>query len=300
LTQTALLLVVVSVCLHVSWNLISKRERPTPAFFLVSLATSTVLLLPVLVWNRADIEPTLMRIWPILLGTAFFSTVYNVALAGAYQAADLSLVYPLARSLAPAVVALASVALGRGGAISWGCWAGIVLIILGSMLLPLRSRQDLRLENYLGPGFLLALVTALGTAGYTLTDDAGVRLLRSSTELGPIGTGLFYGALHSWATTIGLTLYVCASRSGRQELRAVVGASASRAALVGAVSYASYILVLVAMTLVRDVSYVAAFRQLGVPLSVAAGGLLLGERFGAPRLAGAAVIFLGLILVAAR
>ena len=87
MTQTALLLVVVSVCLHVSWNLISKRERPTPAFFLVALATSTVLLLPVLVWNRADIEPTLMRIWPILLGTAFFSTVYNVALAGASQAA---------------------------------------------------------------------------------------------------------------------------------------------------------------------------------------------------------------------
>lgn len=300
MTEAALLLVLVSVCLHVSWNLVSKQERPTPAFFLVALITSTVLLLPVLVWYRAEVGPLLPRVWLILLATGFFSTVYNVSLAGAYRAADLSLVYPLARSVAPAVVALVGLGLGRGAAIGWGCWAGIALIILGSALLPLRGRRDLHLTNYLSAGFLLPLLTALATAGYTLTDDVGVRAVHDGSDLGAIEAGLLYGALHSWVTTLGLVLVVCVSESGRRQLGTVLRTSVWRAALVGCVSYASYILVLVAMTLVRDVSYVAAFRQLGIPLSVAAGALLLRERFGAPRLAGAAVIFLGLVLVAVR
>jgi drug/metabolite transporter (DMT)-like permease len=299
-TPLALLLVLLSVGLHVAWNLVSKRERPTSAFFLVCIATSAALLAPVQLWFHDVWLPALGLVWPLLVASGLFSTVYNVALAGAYRAADLSLVYPLSRSVAPVLVALASFGLGRGDRIGWGCWTGIALILLGSGLLPLRSWRDLRLERYLGGGFALAVITACATAGYTLVDDLGVRRAAGSGSLGSLEAGLLYGALHACANSACLAVWVGASAQGRRDLRAVLRGSMGRAALVGVVSYAAYILVLAAMTLVRDVSYVSAFRQLGVPLSVAAGAWLLRERLGGPKLAGAAVVFAGLVLVALR
>lgn len=301
MTWAAALLVLLSAVLHVAWNLASRRERPSAAFFLVSMAVSALALTPVLVARHAQVAPVLERVWPFLLVTGFFSTSYNLALAGAYRAADLSLVYPLARSLAPVVVAVVSVALGRGGRIGWGCWAGIVLIVAGSVLLPVRRLRDLRIESYLRGGFPLAVIAAVSTAGYTLADDGGVRGTGAGTGLSPGAAGLLYGALHAWATTAGLTAVVVATARGRGELRAALAAGPlRRAAGVGLVSYASYLLVLVAMLLARDVSYVAAFRLLGIPFSVVAAAWVLREPVAPMRWAGAAVVSIGLVGVALR
>jgi drug/metabolite transporter (DMT)-like permease len=300
-TAAAVLLVLLSAALHVAWNLASRRERPTGAFFLVSLAVSALALSPVLLVQRDAVAPVLERVWPFLLVTGVFSTSYNLALAGAYRAADLSLVYPLARSLAPVVVAGVSVALGRGERIGWGCWAGIALIVVGSVLLPVRRFRDLRLDHYLRGGFPLAVIAALSTAGYTLADDGGVRGAGASAGLSPGTAGLVYGALHAWATTAGLTIAVGATARGRAELRAALAPGpARRAAGVGLVSYASYLLVLVAMTLARDVSYVAAFRLLGIPFSVLAAAWVLREPVAPLRWTGAAVVSVGLVGVALR
>jgi drug/metabolite transporter (DMT)-like permease len=299
-TAAAVGLVLVSAALHVTWNVLSKRVRPTPAFFFASLVASALLLSPVLAAFAPRLPGALARVWPALLATSFFSTVYNVALAASYRAGDLTLVYPLARSAAPLLVALASLALGRGDRIGWGLWAGALLVAAGSALLPLRGRRDLRLAVYAQPGFALPLVTAVATAGYTLVDDVGVRSVREAGALAALPSGLLYGALHAWATAAGLGVFVTASRRGRAELRALGIAGLRTAAWVGAASYAAYVLVLAALALAADVSYVAAFRQVGIPLSVAAGILFLGERPGALRLSGAALASAGLALVATR
>jgi len=58
------------------------------------------------------------------------------------------------------------------------------------------------------------------------------------------------------------------------------------------------VLILLAMGLVSNVSYVQAFRQMSLPLGVLLGVLFLHERPGPPRLAGIALVVFGLLLAA--
>ncbi len=58
-----------------------------------------------------------------------------------------------------------------------------------------------------------------------------------------------------------------------------------------------YSLVLVSVTFVKNVSYVLAFRQLSIPIGVILGMVLLKEPMYIPRIAGTAVLFIGLVLV---
>jgi len=56
--------------------------------------------------------------------------------------------------------------------------------------------------------------------------------------------------------------------------------------------------VLASMAYVSNVSYVAAFRQLSIPLGAAAGMALLKEPRYFPKLSGVGIVFVGLMLVA--
>jgi uncharacterized membrane protein len=60
----------------------------------------------------------------------------------------------------------------------------------------------------------------------------------------------------------------------------------------------TYTLVLFAMYLARDVSYIVAFRQLSVPIGAALGVLVLREPLHRPKIIGIAVVTVGLLLVA--
>ena len=54
------------------------------------------------------------------------------------------------------------------------------------------------------------------------------------------------------------------------------------------------------MGFVKNVSYVVAFRQLSIPLGTAFGIMFLKEPVYSPKLAGAAIMFIGLMLVAVK
>ena len=59
-----------------------------------------------------------------------------------------------------------------------------------------------------------------------------------------------------------------------------------------------YSLVLIAMSFVKNVSYVVAFRQLSIPIGVILGAVILKERMYPLRVVGTAILFVGLVLVA--
>jgi drug/metabolite transporter (DMT)-like permease len=61
--------------------------------------------------------------------------------------------------------------------------------------------------------------------------------------------------------------------------------------------YLTYGLVLASMNYVTNVSYVAAFRQLSIPLGALFGMILLNEPRYVPKLIGVVIIFLGLWIV---
>src|SRR5436305_14799724 len=103
----ALLLALGSAAFHAVWNLLLARARDvqaaTAAMFLLAVALAAPFAA---VWWSA--RP---GVWPYALGSTLLESVYVVALASAYRATDLSIVYPLSRGLAPVLTLAAAVLL---------------------------------------------------------------------------------------------------------------------------------------------------------------------------------------------
>ncbi len=295
----AILLVILSAFVHAGWNLLSKRQHPSAAFFLLASLTGAFLLSPFLLFYvNTILHDFPARIWVFLLASGFFLALYYIALAAAYRASDMSVAYPLARSSPVIVVTAVTLMLGRGDQISAMCVAGIILIVGGCFLIPLKRLGDFRLKNYFSPTCGLALLAAVGTSGYSIVDDEALRLLRTQATIGNPQTTLVYAGLLAWSTSVWLLLFVMLRRSGRSSLNQLPRAKKRYAVFAGFAIYFAYVLVLISLAFVDNVSYVVGFRQLSVPLGALLGVLVLKEVPHGPKLAGVAVMSVGLILVA--
>jgi drug/metabolite transporter (DMT)-like permease len=206
-------------------------------------------------------------------------------------------VYPLARTWPALIVVIVSFSLGRGDAITWMVVLGILLILAGSTALPLGGLRELRISTYANASCAYALLAAVGTAGYTLVDDAGLRKVTSALELPDWQIVCMWLGYESLATVIWLKTFEklrFLQASGEVPLQI----SRWRAILVASAMGSTYALVLISYTLVDDVSYVAGFRQLSVPLGAIAGIVLLREPGPTLKLIGVALMFSGLVLIA--
>lgn len=299
MSLTAILLVTVSAFTHAAWNLLSKRQHPTAGFFLIGNTIGTLLFAPVILfyWHRLAQIPA--SVWILLVVTGFFMALYYGALAGAYRAGDMSLAYPLARSSPIIVVTFVALVLGRGDQISWQCVVGIVLVVAGCLVLPMKRFGDFRIRNYLNACCLLSLLAAIGTTGYSIADDEALRYLRElpTDAFGPFEASLLYIALEGFSSSFWQALFVVAQPSERRSFREELRSSKLRAALIGFGIYVTYTLVLAAMAFVENVSYVVAFRQLSIPIGAVAGMILLKEPRHRPKIIGLLALTVGLVLV---
>jgi len=300
MTSTAIFLIVLSAVLHAGWNLLSKSRYPTSSFFLLANSVGSLLLAPVLVFYGEFLHAFPTRIWALLLVTGFFQALYYASLAGAYRFGNLSVAYPLARSSPVIVVTVVTLLMGRGDQVTAQCIAGILLVVAGCFLIPMRRFSDFRLANYLNPTCGLALLAAVGTTGYSIIDDEGLRLLRTSTALSEVGNTpltLIYACMEAFISSLWLLPLVFLRREGRATLSQLLRSDKGHASLAGIMIYLTYILVLVSMAFVTNVSYVVAFRQLSIPLGTLLGIGVLREPAHPPKLVGVGVMFVGLVLV---
>ncbi len=107
----------------------------------------------------------------------------------------------------------------------------------------------------------------------------------------------FYLALLSVFTAILMGGYILLSSSERLELRKVWKSGKGIALLTGVLIMGTYGLVLTALAYSTNVSYIAAFRQLSIPLGAILGILVQKEPAYPPKLASIGVIFAGLVLI---
>lgn len=300
MTPLALALVLGSAVLHAGWNYLGKTRRPTASFFAVANLTGFVVLSPMLLLHTGVVSmwPTQMWLW--LLATGFCQAVYCSALAGAYRSGDMSIVYPLARSSPIIVVMATTVLFGRGHELSMWCAVGAVMIVAGCFLIPMKRFSDLRWSNYLNVRCLLALLAAVGTAGYSIVDDEALRLLRGlgGWDATLIERTLLYACLQALSAGAWLTLFVMPASTGRASMRHFLTSDKWSAMATGIAIYATYSLVLVAMAFAHNISYIVAFRQISIPIGVGLGVVLLNESLDPPKIAGVAVLLAGLMMVA--
>jgi drug/metabolite transporter (DMT)-like permease len=268
----ALLLARASAGVHALWNLVLAGAADTRTAAAGQLIVSIVVWAPLClaVW---DIEAAAL---PYLAAASALQLAYFALLAAAYEAGEMSLVYPLARGGAPVIVALLA-AVGAGGA--FGLWQGVGIGAIAVGVVGVRGVKG----PWRGRDTVLAAATAATIAGYTVLDRYGVRHANPLTyvwlELFPVA--LFY------------VPWVLRTR-GRAAVRAAFGRSVVVAGIGG---IGSYVLVLAALRL-SSAAPVAAVRETSVVIAVGLAAVVLGEKVGRARMVGAAVVAAGTVLVA--
>ena len=263
MSSAALALALGAAILHAVWNLLLAGSRDVLAATAVALGSSVIVALPfaVATWG---IEREAI---PWLVASGALELVYFLTLTAAYQRAELSLVYPLARGGAPVLVLLGAVATGyTPGGIEV---LGVLAVAAGVVLV-----RGLRGGDWIGVA--LGLVIAAQIAAYTLVDSEGIQ------HANPVPYLLF--ALLPAAVA-------AAFLSGRKRLQA---AWSARALLAGCGGFLAYVLVLAALRL-APAAPVAAVRETSVLFAVLLAAPFLGERVTGGRFAGAVLVVAGVV-----
>ena len=123
---SALLLALAAAFVHALWNLLLARARDPEAATAVALIVAVIVFAPVAVfaWGLER------DVWPYLVVTSCLQLLYFSLLITAYRKAEVSVVYPVARGVAPTFVLLAGIVV-LGYETSWAQAAGVVLVGLG-------------------------------------------------------------------------------------------------------------------------------------------------------------------------
>ncbi len=278
----ALALLLISAALHASWNLLVKRAVEKQVFTWLALVAGSLVFLPVLAFNPAPPG----HIWPYIIVSAIVELAYYLALTRAYQEGDFSLIYPIARGAAPALLAIWAVLFlnerpSTGGLIGMGLLIG-GLVVVG-------SSTWWASHTSVTPGrrsIITALVIAVFISIYSAIDAAAVRMYAPAPYTVLV---LAIGAL--MGTPLMLKYY------STQVILTEWRASWPRIVAVGVLTMITYTLVLQAYA-IAHVSYAAATREISIVFAALIGWRWLGESFGPLRTAGAALIFLGILVIA--
>jgi drug/metabolite transporter (DMT)-like permease len=290
MSLTALVLITISAFFHAFWNFYSKRSLASASFFAISALAALVCFSPFLAINFQTLVKVPSVFWVFVIATGFFEAIYLTGLAQAYRLGDMSLAYPLVRALPILLVALISVLLGRGDALSRLALVGMVLMTIGCLVLPLKRFRDWGPQFYFNRVTAWIVLSALGVTGYTLVDDAALKLLRETMDV--TASTLVYLPLQSLTTVLFLLVYVYFVEGWQVKFNAVPSA-----VLTGLMMAVTYGIALAAFAFVKDVSYANAFRQFSIPLGALLGMWLAKEAAYPPKLLGIAIMLVGLVLI---
>lgn len=298
----AFVLIFSSVSLHAAWNLMAKKDHITRPFYMLMTSVEIILFLHVLFWTpiRLSELPLTFWLWALFSATcdgAFYST----GLLKTYELSEMSVSYPMMRSLPVIFTPVVTTLFGIGKPISYLAGIGMVVVVIGCLMMPLARFSEFRLSNYKGKVFLFIILTALGTTGYTVCDSLALETLKQcSGETSSIMRSVtYYAARGFMLPTILLIICLC-NQKDRVILKDLLRERSWSPFLAGVFAVAAYTLVLLAMNYVTNVSYVQVFRQMGLPVGMVAGILFLKERCTLPKFTGVLLILLGLVLTVIR
>lgn len=269
---TIVAFIICSACIHVGWNLLLKGSVNRQVSTLLAVSCAGLVMLP-WAWSRVD-----SQVWLIALASAVFQALYYILLAYGYDNYDLGVLYPIARGVAPLLSAIwANIWLGdqmhAGGIVA------VLVITSGTIWIGVRHRA---------PGLpwrmpWLPLIIALAISGYTIIDAFGARN----------GDSLAYYSVCMVCTAVCMAPFTLWKQ---RPTWALVRAEFPRAALIGGLSFVSYMMILLSYAK-APVSYVAAMREISIVIAGLVGWLWLKESFGSTRLIGATVVSIGVALL---
>ncbi|SEQ11209.1 phosphonate utilization associated putative membrane protein [Amphritea atlantica] len=273
--------VVLSVMMHVTWNLIARYQssRAFPLWWV--LLAHLIMVAPWGFWALITEVHWNLTFALLLLISASANVIYFLGLRQAYHHAPVPLVYPLVRS-SPLLIAIWSVLL-FGETLGIWAWAGIIVSVAGLLILAFSSgsANDKRALPW-------AMTAMLATSVYSLSDKAAVSSLNSfSAIVGFISVGYFC----SW-----LALSVLLVRQ-TGDWRPRTGISPLAMFTGGLCIGLAYALVVFAMKQMPS-AVVVAYSNAGIIVASVISILFLRERWAwKQRVLAAMIILIGIIMI---
>ncbi len=262
--------------LHALWNaLLKSGEDRVLVGVLLNLGASALALPVALVAGPPRPESWLYLGLSIVVHNGYFWLLIL-----AYRVGDLSHVYPLARGSAPLLVAgLAYLAAGE--VLGGGELAAVALVSAGVISLALDGGRG---HGGTAP-LLYALAIAFLISAYTVIDGLGVR------AAGDVPSYV------AWLFLVDGLPFVAVATALRGRAAFAAWRTSWRAGLLSAVlAVSGYGLVVWAMSR-APIPHVSALRETSVVIATLIGALVLGEPFGARRVAAAVVVSAGIALL---
>jgi drug/metabolite transporter (DMT)-like permease len=283
------ILVAISASIHVFWNLLVKQAEDKVSFAWLTALAGTLVLVPVFTVSRL-VGPG--PVSPEVLGYAalsgLFEALYVFFLFGAYGRADLSVVYPLSRGVAPVfTLLLGSALVGDRVAGRHLFWVSLVICGVALVAVSIKSQAEGRWR----PGDLLwPLGTGAMIAAYHLVDRKAMNLALAPNPLEYLFLMHFFLAVYVFAWAIWRRPDKRLWSEWRSNRKSVI--------IVGVCTPMAYLLIMLALRL-GNVTYVAAGRNLGIVVSTLVGGLYLKEKVGPLRILGGLIIMIGVAALVA-
>ena len=274
-------LLLASAVLHALWNLLLKQSEKKYIAMSWQIIISGIVSLVALFFT--GLPPRSMWLFALLSG--ILEAIYFGLLTFAYNDHDFSLVYPVARGAAPALVVIWT-ALFLKEIPSAGGLVGIALIVAGLAIIGATSLFQNGLAKPQFRGVAIALSVAFVISLYTLVDGSAVKN----------GPALPYGLSFFVLMPI-LTTPLVVRHYGWPQLAAGFRAAPGRLILVGFLGVIAYLFALFAYS-IAPVNYSEAIREVSVVIGAFAGWYFLGEKMGKIRILGAVGIFAGIVLIA--
>jgi drug/metabolite transporter (DMT)-like permease len=267
-------LVILSAIAHAVWNALVKSAGDR-TLTMVAIRTVGMMLglvaLPFVDWPSPES-------WKWLAVTAVVMFAYYALLVRSYGVGDMSVVYPLARGLAPVLTTIAAF-LVIGEALSTGQIAAVVMISIGIMALSFGAGASRTAVGF-------ALATGVSVATYSFFAGLGVRTA---------GTVLGFQACLEIVTGFGMLCYGVVVR--RADLVIYMRRHGAVGLFAGVVSVAGFLAYLVAARSL-PLGPVSALRETSVIFGAVLGTLVLKEGFGPRRIAAAVLVTVGIVLLA--
>ena len=216
-------LVILSAIAHAIWNALVKSAGDRVLTMVAIRAAGLVLglaALPFVDWPAPES-------WKWLTLTSCVMFAYYALLIRSYGVGDISVVYPLARGLAPVLMTIAAF-LAIGEQLSTGQMVAVGLISFGIMVLSLGAGAS-------GPTVGFALATGVSVATYSFFGGPGVRAA---------GTVLGFQACLEVITGLGMVGYALVTR--RAQFPAYVrrhGAVGLLAGVISVLGFPAFLLV---------------------------------------------------------
>jgi len=275
-SSLALSLILGAALLHAIWNaLIKGSGNRGLTMGMINIGHGFLGLAMILLYSPPAVES-----WPFIAASTFIHFFYYVFLVAAYRYGDLSQVYPVARGVAPVLVALGAQVFA-GEFLPPLAWVGILLVSFGTGSLVFVRAGVVTSRK----ATAAALVTGLTIAAYSVADGLGVRV--SQSPLGYIGWLFLFECMAGF----GFLWYERAAIPAAPRGRWLLGLAG------GLISATAYGMAIYAKDL-TTLGTVSAIRESSVIIAALIGVIWFRERPWKMRVAAAFVVAAGVILLA--